>query len=152
MPLPMFDISLNMISLFGFILVLAIVVDDAIIIGESVYSEIEEKGRTVDNVVIGAKKVAMPATFGVLTTMIAFTPMLMIEGVMGKIWESIAWVLILCLGFSLVESKLILPAHLANMKYTPRSESKLNRFQKVRNKIADGLMHIARTYYHPFLL
>lgn len=152
MPLPMFDISLNMISLFGFILVLAIVVDDAIIIGESVYSEIEEKGQSIDNVVIGAKKVAMPATFGVLTTMIAFLPMLMIEGAMGKLWESIAWVLILCLGFSLIESKFILPAHLAHMKYSPRESEELNRFQQVRNKIADALMYVARTYYHPFLL
>ena len=74
MPLPMFDISINMISLFGFILVLGIVVDDAIVIGESAYTEIEENGKSIDNVIAGAKRVAMPATFGVLTTMVALCP------------------------------------------------------------------------------
>ena len=114
LPLPMVDVSINMISLFGFILVLGIVVDDAIVIGESAYTEIEEKGKSVDNVVAGAKRVAIPATFGVLTTMVAFIPMLMVEGGMGAIWESIAYVVIIALAFSLIESKWILQAHCAN--------------------------------------
>ncbi len=151
MPLPMFDISVNMISLFGFILVLGIVVDDAIVIGESAYSEIEKYGQSVDNVVTGAKKVAMPATFGVLTTMVAFVPMLMVEGGMGAIWESIAWVVILCLAFSLVESKLILPAHISRIKYSKSNGETQNRFQRVRNKIANGLKYFVRKYYQPFL-
>jgi len=151
MPLPMFDISINMISLFGFILVLGIVVDDAIVIGESAYTEIEEKGKSVDNVVAGAKRVAMPATFGVLTTMVAFIPMLMVEGGMGAIWQSIAWVVILCLGFSLVESKLILPAHIANMKYSKSQGEKENRFQRFRNGFAKAVQHFVNTKYRPFL-
>jgi len=151
MPLPMFDISINMISLFGFILVLGIVVDDAIVIGESAYSEIEKHGKSTDNVVRGAKRVAIPATFGVLTTMVAFIPMLMVDGGMGAIWESIAWVVILCLAFSLVESKLILPAHIANMKYSKARGEKANAFQRFRNKISDGLMYFVKTKYRPFL-
>ncbi|RZQ57160.1 acriflavin resistance protein [Pseudidiomarina tainanensis] len=151
MPLPMFDISINMISLFGFILVLGIVVDDAIVIGESAYSEIEKNGKSIDNVVIGAKKVAMPATFGVLTTMVAFIPMLMVEGGMGAIWESIAWVVILCLAFSLIESKFILPAHIAHMKFSKSGNEKQNGFQRVRNKISNGLLYFAKNFYQPFL-
>lgn len=151
MPLPMFDISINMISLFGFILVLGIVVDDAIVIGESAYSEIEKYGKSTDNVVRGAKKVAIPATFGVLTTMVAFIPMLMVDGGMGAIWESIAWVVILCLAFSLVESKLILPAHIAAMKFSKGGGEKLNAFQRGRNKISDSLRVFVERYYRPFL-
>ena len=151
MPLPMFDISINMISLFGFILVLGIVVDDAIVIGESAYTEIEEKGKSVDNVVRGAKRVAMPATFGVLTTMVAFVPMLMVDGGMGAIWESIAWVVILCLMFSLIESKLILPAHIANMKYSKDGTEKPNAFQRFRNRFASSIQRFVQGYYRPFL-
>lgn len=151
MPLPMFDISINMISLFGFILVLGIVVDDAIVIGESAYSEIEKYGKSTDNVVRGANKVAIPATFGVLTTMVAFIPMLMVDGGMGAIWESIAWVVILCLAFSLVESKLILPAHIAAMKFSKGGGEKLNAFQRGRNKISDSLRVFVERFYRPFL-
>jgi multidrug efflux pump subunit AcrB len=151
MPLPMFDISINMISLFGFILVLGIVVDDAIVIGESAYSEIEKHGKSTDNVVRGAKRVAIPATFGVLTTMVAFIPMLMVDGGMGAIWESIAWVVILCLAFSLVESKLILPAHIAAMKFSKGGDEKLNAFQRGRNKISATLRVFVERYYRPFL-
>ncbi|WP_404399557.1 efflux RND transporter permease subunit [Idiomarina seosinensis] len=151
MPLPMFDISINMISLFGFILVLGIVVDDAIVIGESAYTEIEEKGQSVDNVVAGAKRVAIPATFGVLTTMVAFLPMLMVEGGMGAIWESIAYVVILALAFSLVESKWILPAHIAQMKYSKAEGEKANAFQRFRNRISSGIQRFVENYYRPFL-
>ncbi|MFI3246146.1 MAG: efflux RND transporter permease subunit, partial [Ferrimonas sp.] len=116
MPLAPFSMSINMITLFGFILVLGIVVDDAIVIGESAYAQTEQDGHSTDAVILGAKKVAIPATFGVLTTIAAFIPMLMINGFLGVIASAIATVVILCLLFSLVESKLILPAHLAHMR------------------------------------
>lgn len=114
--MPSVGMSINLLSLFAFILVLGIVVDDAIVIGESAYSEIEKHGHTTDNVVAGAKRVAMPATFGVLTTIAAFVPMLLVSGPFGVIWKTIGFVVILCLAFSLVESKWILPAHLAHAK------------------------------------
>ncbi|MBY5992467.1 efflux RND transporter permease subunit [Ferrimonas balearica] len=115
MPVEPMGLSINMITLFGFILVLGIVVDDAIVIGESAYAQVEKDGHSTEAVIKGARKVAMPATFGVLTTVAAFIPMLMVTGFMGAIMGSIAGVVILCLLFSLVESKLILPAHLAHM-------------------------------------
>ncbi|RUO22632.1 acriflavin resistance protein [Aliidiomarina iranensis] len=150
MNLGTFNVSINMISLFGFILVLGIVVDDAIIIGESAYSEIEENGKSEESVIRGAKKVALPATFGVLTTVVAFLPMLMVGGTMAPIWESIAYVVIFCLLFSLVESKWILPAHINGMKYSKTSESKQNAFQRFRNRFANGLKTFVENRYRPF--
>jgi multidrug efflux pump subunit AcrB len=119
MMMPVLGISINILSLFAFIMVLGIVVDDAIVIGESAYSEVEKHGGGVENVVKGAKKVATPATFGVLTTIAVFAPSLFTSGPQGDFFYNIAGVAILCLAFSLVESKLILPAHLSHMKVTP---------------------------------
>ena len=116
MPLPLVDVSINIMSLFAFILVLGVVVDDAIIIAESAYAETERKGYTLANIVRGAQRVAVPATFGVLTTIMAFLPMLFQTGRTSAFAGAIAWVVILCLAFSLVESKLILPSHLAIMR------------------------------------
>lgn len=116
MPLDPLNLSINVLTLFAFILVLGIVVDDAIIIGESAYSEIEKKGLSVDSIIQGAKRVVVPATFGVLTTIAAFSPMMFISGSSSIIWKSIAAVVILCLIFSLIESKWILPAHLIHSK------------------------------------
>lgn len=150
MNLPMFDVSVNMISLFGFILVLGIVVDDAIIIGESAYSEIEAHGKSEENVIRGAKKVALPATFGVLTTIVAFLPMLMVGGTMAGLWESIAYVVIFCLIFSLIESKWILPAHINGMKFSRTADQKQNGFQRFRNRFSDGLKVFVEKRYRPF--
>ncbi|PAJ75276.1 acriflavin resistance protein [Pseudoalteromonas sp. NBT06-2] len=123
MVMPILGISINIISLFAFIMVLGIVVDDAIVIGESAYSEIEKSGGGVENVVKGAKKVATPATFGVLTTMAVFAPFTLSSGPDSAFFYGIAVVVILCLAFSLIESKLILPAHLAHSKFTPIAEN-----------------------------
>ncbi len=117
--MPMFDVSVNVFSLFGFILVLGVVVDDAIIIGESAQSAVEESGLSIESITRGAYRVAIPATFGVLTTIAAFVPMVLMEGPAASIAIAIGMVVILCLTFSLVESKLILPAHLANMAPLP---------------------------------
>lgn len=119
MLMPAIGVSINIISLFAFIMVLGIVVDDAIVIGESAYSEIEKHGGGVENVVLGAKRVATPATFGVLTTMAVFAPFLMSKGIERAFFFGIASIVILCLFFSLIESKLILPSHLAHTKFKP---------------------------------
>ena len=119
MMMPLFGISINIVSLFAFIMVLGIVVDDAIVIGESAYTEIEKKGGGVVNVVNGAKRVATPATFGVLTTIAVFAPFTLSSGPESAFFFGIAVVVILCLIFSLVESKLILPAHIAHTKFPP---------------------------------
>ncbi|MEL7292176.1 MAG: efflux RND transporter permease subunit, partial [Pseudomonadota bacterium] len=119
MLMPAIGVSINIVSLFAFIMVLGIVVDDAIVIGESAYSEIEKKGGGIENVVRGVKRVATPATFGVLTTMAVFAPFLMSKGIERAFFFGIASIVILCLLFSLIESKLILPAHLAHSKFDP---------------------------------
>lgn len=131
MMMPIFGVSINILSLFAFIMVLGIVVDDAIVIGESAYTEIESKGGGVDNVVRGAKRVATPATFGVLTTIAVFAPFTLTSGPEGAFFYNISVVVILCLFFSLVESKLILPAHLAHTRFTLiKQDSWRARFNK----------------------
>ena len=130
---PHIDSSLNMISIFGFILVLGIVVDDAIIMGESAYSETERKGHSIDNVIEGIYRVSTPATFGVLTTIVAFTPTLFVQGVFAPMAAAAGWVVILCLVFSLVESKWILPAHLAHSK--PTNNRILLRVDRIQERI-----------------
>jgi multidrug efflux pump subunit AcrB len=152
LPMEGLGVSINMLSLFAFILVLGIVVDDAIIMGESAYSEIDAKGHSTDNVIAGVKKVAMPATFGVLTTIAAFSPMLMVSGPFGVIWKTIGLVVIVCLTFSLVESKLILPAHLAHMRLKPYDPAKANRFQRFRDFFSEGIKSFIKNIYAPFLV
>jgi multidrug efflux pump subunit AcrB len=149
--MPAFGLTVNMISLFGFILVLGIVVDDAIVIGESAYTNMRAKGHSVDNILEGVFKVAMPATFGVLTTIAAFIPILMISGIMGKFFASIGWVVTLCLVFSIVESKLILPAHLAHMKIKHYDKDTHNAFVRFQRIFSEGLHTFIDNYYAPFL-
>ncbi|QTH65365.1 efflux RND transporter permease subunit [Psychrosphaera ytuae] len=134
MLMPTLGVTINIMSLFAFIMVLGIVVDDAIVIGESVYTEVEKTGGGVDNVVRGAQRVATPATFGVLTTIAVFAPFMAASGPQGTFFTNISGVVILCLIFSLIESKLILPAHLAHTKFTPvKSNSWRSRFNKAFN-------------------
>ena len=152
LPMEGLGVSINMLSLFAFILVLGIVVDDTIIMGESAYSEIDAKGHSTDNVIAGVKKVAMPATFGVLTTIAAFSPMLMVSGPFGVIWKTIGLVVIVCLTFSLIESKLILPAHLAHMRLKPYDPAKANRFQRFRDFFSEGIKSFIKNIYAPFLV
>ncbi|MDX1459542.1 MAG: efflux RND transporter permease subunit [Xanthomonadales bacterium] len=149
--LPTLDVTINMLSLFGFILVLGIVVDDAIVIGESAYTNMRAKGHSVDNVVEGVLKVAVPATFGVLTTMVAFLPILMISGINGQFFAAIGWVVILCLVFSLVESKLILPAHLAHMKVRQYGSDTHNPFVRFQRIFSEGLHRFVDNTYAPML-
>jgi len=149
--MPTVDVTVNMLSLFGFILVLGIVVDDAIVIGESAYTNIREKGHSVDHVVEGVLKVAVPATFGVLTTIAAFLPILMVTGISGQFFSAIGWVVILCLMFSLVESKLILPAHLAHMKIKHYEKDTHNVFIRFQRFFSEGLHHFVDDHYAPLL-
>lgn len=155
---PAFAMTINMITLFGFILVLGIVVDDAIIIAESAWSSIEEKGHSIDSVVEGAKKVAVPATFGVLTTIAAFYPTLAISGPWSNAMASIGLVVVFCLLFSLVESKLILPAHLAHMNLKKVEDTKnpaLRKvkmfFRSIRLKVSSLLQNFIQNKYRPAL-
>ncbi len=118
--LPRFDVSINMISLFAFITVLGIVVDDAIVIGENIFRKHDEGLKGLDGAVQGALEVGRPVIFAVLTTVVAFWPLLLGTGTMGKVMRNIPIVVILVLLGSLVESLLILPAHLGRSRYNSR--------------------------------
>jgi multidrug efflux pump subunit AcrB len=147
---PFIHASLDMISIFGFILVLGIVVDDAIIMGESAFTESEKYGHSVESVVRGVTLVSTPATFGVLTTIVAFAPTLFVQGVFGAFPAACGWVVILCLCFSLVESKWILPAHLAHSK--PTRNRILLRIDGVQEAVNRWLSHYVQHSYKPFML
>ncbi len=114
MLMPGLDQSLNMLSLFAFILVLGIVVDDAIVVGESIYQEHERGNHDVEGAVKGATDVAVPVIFAVLTTCVAFVPMAFLPGTLGKFFAVIPAIVIPALLFSVIESQWILPAHLSH--------------------------------------
>ena len=149
MPMEGIDVTMNMFSVLGFIVVLGIVVDDAIVIGESAHATMSRDGYNVDSVIRGARRVATPATFGVLTTIAAFVPMVSLEGDVAAFPAAIGWVVILSLTFSLIESKLILPAHLTHITSATPADSFFGRLQAACN----GLLQIVITkYYKPLLL
>ena len=143
--MPQVGVTVNLLSLFGFILVIGVVVDDAIIIAESAYSEAESKGYSLESIVAGTKRVALPASIGVLTTIAAFAPMLYMSGVQRTFAAAIGWIVILCLAFSLIESKLILPSHLALMS------SSHGKRRDVADWIGKHLKNFIRSVYTPFL-
>ena len=165
MPVGPFPVTINMISLFGFIMVLGIVVDDAIIIGESIYTKIRADGHSIENVIKGAQKVALPATFGVLTTIAAFAPMLFVTGFAGPFFKAMSVVVILCLFFSIIESKLILPAHLAYAKIDEINEEEIfspysnipwykrpsRLFQRANRFVQNNLHLIIENKYAPLI-
>ena len=119
--LPTIDVSINMISMFAFIIALGIVVDDAIVTGENIY-ELRQRGLShVDAAIIGAREVNSPVAFSVLTNIIAFMPLLFIPGMLGKTWGVIPYVVITVFVLSWIEALLILPSHLAHVSSTPHS-------------------------------
>lgn len=146
---PYIHASLNMVSIFGFILVLGIVVDDAIIMGESAYAESEEKGHSVNAVIDGVYRVSTPATFGVLTTIVAFMPTLFVDGSFGPMPAACGWVVIMCLLFSLIESKWILPSHLAHSK--PTSNPILLWIDHLQEGVNRTLRRFIKQRYKPLM-
>lgn len=151
--LPALDISINLSSLFGFILALGIVVDDAIIVGESVFSQYQKQGgSSVEASISGTKRVSIPVTFAVLTTIVAFLPILTIPGFLGKFFYPIPVVVIAALLWSLIESKLVLPYHLTLCKVGHgQSRNTINRLQRLQRKVASGLEYSIDRAYRPFL-
>jgi multidrug efflux pump subunit AcrB len=136
-------VSLNMLSTFAFLLVLGIVVDDAIVVGEGIHSESNRIGGGVNAAIAGAQLVAKPVVFGVITTIMAFLPWIFVSGSTSEFTRHITWVVILALAFSLLESLLILPSHLAGMK--PRHHMK--RFGRFQKRIADSILNFAQNHY-----
>ena len=145
--LPSLGVSLNMLSTFAFLLVLGIVVDDAIIVGERVHSEYEKGNIGHSGAVEGTYSVTKPVVFGVLTTILAFLPWLFLTGTTQEFTRQISWVVILALSFSLLEALLILPAHLSTLKVRQTE----NRFTRFQNRIASSIVTFGHEKYGPVL-
>ncbi|MDB4532632.1 efflux RND transporter permease subunit [bacterium] len=148
--MPYFGLTANTMSLFGFIIVLGIVVDDAIVTGENVYTRMRDDLTPLDAAVLGTKEVATPVTFGVITTVVAFIPLMFLEGHWSTYTKQIPPVVGAVLLFSLIESKLILPSHLKHLKMK-RNTKKLGLFARFQKAIADGLERAVEKYYQPLL-
>ena len=109
---PILGLTINSLSLIGFVLVLGILVDDGIVIAERIHTHQRRTGEPTLGAISGAQEVAIPVIFGVLTTIVAFLPLVLIPGPMGGFFGALAWTVIIALVFSIVESQLILPTHL----------------------------------------
>lgn len=143
--MPFAGVSLNILSLFGFLLVIGIVVDDAIVVGESIHTQAEEGHGGVDGAIIGAQLVAKPVIFAVLTTIIAFLPWLFVGGGTSDFTKHISYTVIFALSFSLVEAFFILPAHLSHLK----KEDKSGFYHHLQSLFADGLINFAQKIIAP---
>jgi len=148
--LPQLDLSINMVTMFAFIVSLGIVVDDAIVVGESVYQH-RQTGKDWKTASIdGTLDIAMPVTFSVLTNMVAFLPLLYVPGIMGKIFQNIPVVVISVFAISLIESLYILPAHLGHRKQTEPSKI-LSFISNAQQSFSRLFIKSVHKYYGPFL-
>jgi len=148
--LPVVGVSINMISMFAFIVALGIVVDDAIVAGENIY-EYQQQGMGFTRAaVLGARDVAVPIAFSILTNVVAFLPLSFIPGTMGKIWKVIPLVVITVFLISWVESLLILPGHLAHLKRRP-ADLPPNYLQRWQQAFTGRVTQFINQVYGPFL-
>ena len=111
-----FDLTINVITMFAFIVTLGIVVDDAIVVGENISSWQDRGKPAIEAAVCGIREVAIPVVFSVLTNMLTFLPILFVPGMMGKIWAGLPLIVIAVFSCSLLESLFVLPAHLSHQK------------------------------------
>jgi multidrug efflux pump subunit AcrB len=156
MVMPVFGASIDEITLFAFILVLGILVDDAIVVGENIYTYEEKVKDRVRAAIEGTQQVAVPVIFGVLTTVAAFSPLLFIPGHMGQLFSFMGIMVIACLMFSLVESQLVLPSHLSHGSsqiddLRPPRFGFQRRYRAVQERFSSWLVATASRRYRPAL-
>ncbi len=144
---PIMGITFNMFSIFAFLLVIGIIVDDAIVVGESIYLHVENGITGERGAIGGASMVAKPVFFAVITTMLAFTPWALLSVSAVTITSQITFVVIAALTFSLVEAFFILPAHLRHLK--PIDPSKGNKFVKFQNAVSQSLVTFSQKRFRP---
>lgn len=146
-------VSINVISVFGFILVLGMLVDDGIVTAESAYAQLEKENDGADSIVRGVRRVAVATIFGALTTMIAFLPAWFLNDGFARILTHIAPIVVFCLIFSLLETKLILPAHLRHIRIGSQKNRTglLGRFTALQQACAGGLQRFSSTHYRSVL-
>ncbi|WP_299772472.1 efflux RND transporter permease subunit [uncultured Pseudoteredinibacter sp.] len=148
--LPYFNVTINVISLFGFIIALGIVVDDAIIAGENIYAN-QQKGMSFSQAaVIGAKQISVPLSFAVITNIIAFLPLVGMPGQLGRMFGSAPIVVLLCFLISWIEALFILPAHLSHTSSSNKKPS-FNSWEKLQSKISKALDRFIEQRYTPFI-
>ena len=151
---PFAGINISSLTIFAFILVLGIVVDDAIVVGERIFSHETIQKNHREAAIAGTAEVITPVVFGVLTTIAAFLPILLIAGRMGQFFSIIGWVVLICLVFSILECMLILPAHLAHRKtegYFLEGTPLVEGWIKFQGKLSGALESFATDTYKPFL-
>jgi len=146
---PAIGITLNMISLFAFLLVIGIVVDDAIVVGESIHFHVENGIDGERGAIAGASMVVKPVYFAVITTILMFVPMMLLTGPIRSMFEQISFVVIAVLIFSLIEAFFILPAHLRHLK--PVDPNKVRGILKFQHRLAESLNTFARIFFRPFI-
>ena len=146
-------LTLNEFTTFGFIMALGIVVDDAVVVGESVYTQRAKYGDTIDNTIKGTLRVALPTIFGVFTTVAAFLALSQISGRLGELYSQFAMVVAICLILSVIESKLILPAHLAHLNTRPQNSSNLllRLWQMIQHGADRALAMFTERCYRPVI-
>ena len=144
--------TLNEMTTFGFIMALGIVVDDAVVVGESVYATRKQHGDTLQNTILGTHKVAVPTLFGVLTTVATFFALSNVSGGLGTLYSQFGTIVTLCLLLSVVESKLILPSHLAHLPTKQKARRGLGGvWNRVQQKSDDGLQWFNYRVYQRLL-
>ena len=148
---PYADISISTITVMAFILVLGILVDDAIVVGERVYAHEQMGKHPVQAAIDGTWEVSVPVIFGVLTTMAAFLPLIIVSGRMADFFSVIGYVVIIALVFSIIESQLILPAHLAHRNHDEASHGFSRQWNRLQGRLSSGLETFASRYYQPTL-
>ncbi len=148
---PYVGINISTLTVVAFVLVLGILVDDAIVVGERVYSHEQMDKTRVRAAIDGTREVSIPVIFGVLTTMAAFLPIVLVPGTMTDFFGGIGHVVMLALVFSIVESQLILPAHLAYRKRGTRRGSASRGWNRLQGRLAGWLARMGSDYYAPFV-
>jgi len=147
--LPSFAVSINMVSMFAFIIAIGIVVDDAIVVGEVVYEKRLEGLKPLEAAISGAKEVALPVTFSILTNIVTFAPLLFVPGTVGKIFKQIPIVVIVVFTISLIEALFVLPSHLS---HKVKNRGKLeNWIHSKQQKFSIFFMAFVKRRYSPFL-
>lgn len=146
--MPSMDVSINMITLFAFIVVLGMVVDDAIVVGENIYERTQRGESYLEASIAGTGEVGVPVVFSVLTTVAAFSPLFFVPGFSGKLFSVIPVIVISVLLISLVESLFVLPAHLGHMK-APRPDGVYAAIHRQQQKISRGLERFIVRFYTP---
>lgn len=147
---PAADLTINMITMFAFIIALGIVVDDAIVVGENIFEYRQEGQGLLAAAIRGARDVAVPVTFSIITNVVAFMPLLFVPGFMGKVWRVVPLVVCSVFIISLVESLFVLPAHLAHSKR--ESATRVGKFvHRQQDRLSAFLAERIRRWFGPFL-